>query len=162
MKASWSNVINQYADLFPNLVNTVKGYIHHEEKVLVEVTTARSKIGTMQLNTELIDNFQKLQQFQTAQGELSGVLSRLMIVSERYPELKASGLLQDLQAQFEGTENRITVARNRYVQSVQKCNILVRSIPTNFVAMIFNYYSTMTLKSTLVLKMKKPFLRFPQ
>ncbi len=142
IKASWSNVINQYqrrADLVPNLVNTVKGYIHHEEKVLVEVTTARSKVGTMQLNTDLIGNSQKLQQFQAAQGELSGALSRLMVVSERYPELKASGLFQDLQAQLEGTENRITVARNRYVQSVQKYNILVRSIPTNFVAMIFNY-----------------------
>ena len=142
VKAAWSEVINQYqrrADLVPNLVNTVKGYAQHEEKVLTEVTNARAKVGTMQLSPDALNDPQKLQQFQQAQGELSSALSRLMVVSENYPQLKADGLFQNLQAQLEGTENRITVARNRYVQSVQAYNSLIRTFPNNLTAKIFGY-----------------------
>lgn len=142
VKAAWSEVINQYqrrADLVPNLVNTVKGYAQHEEKVLTEVTNARAKVGTMQLSPDALNDPQKLQQFQQAQGELSSALSRLMVVSENYPQLKADGLFQNLQAQLEGTENRITVARNRYVQSVQEYNSMIRTFPNNLTAKIFGY-----------------------
>ncbi len=142
VKAAWSEVINQYqrrADLVPNLVNTVKGYAQHEEKVLTEVTNARAKVGTMQLSPDALNDPQKLQQFQQAQGELSSALSRLMVVSENYPQLKADGLFQNLQAQLEGTENRITVARNRYVQSVQTYNSMIRTFPNNLTAKIFGY-----------------------
>ena len=121
VKAAWSEVLNQYqrrADLVPNLVNTVKGYAQHEERVLTEVTNARARVGSVQVTPDTINDAQKLKQFQQAQGELSNALSRLMVVSERYPDLKANGLFQNLQAQLEGTENRITVARNRYVKSV--------------------------------------------
>ncbi|MBF4243251.1 LemA family protein, partial [Vibrio anguillarum] len=129
VKAAWSEVINQYqrrADLVPNLVNTLKGYIQHEERVFVEVTNARAKVGSIQVNTDSLKDPQTLQTFQSVQGELSTALSRLMIVSERYPDLKADGLFQNLQAQLEGTENRITVARNRYVQTIQQYNSLIR------------------------------------
>jgi len=142
VKAAWSEVINQYqrrADLVPNLVNTVKGYAQHEEKVLTEVTNARAKVGTMQLSPDALNDPQKLQQFQQAQGELSSALSRLMVVSENYPQLKADGLFQNLQAQLEGTENRITVARNRYVQSVQEYNSMIRTFPNNLTAKMFGY-----------------------
>src|SRR5580698_132492 len=137
VKAAWSEVLNQYqrrADLVPNLVNTVKGYAQHEEKVLVEVTDARAKVGSVQVTPDMLDDPQKLKQFQQAQGELSGALSRLMVVSENYPQLKADSLFQNLQAQLEGTENRITVARNRYVQAVQEYNTLIRSFPNNLTA----------------------------
>ena len=142
VKAAWSEVINQYqrrADLVPNLVNTVKGYAQHEEKVLTEVTNARARVGTMQLSPDALNDPQKLQQFQQAQGQLSSALSRLMVVSENYPQLKADGLFQNLQAQLEGTENRITVARNRYVQSVQEYNSMIRTFPNNLTAKIFGY-----------------------
>lgn len=142
VKASWSEVLNQYqrrADLVPNLVNTVKGYAKHEEKVFVEVTQARAKVGSIQVNADTINNPQKLKQFQAAQGELGSALSRLMVVSERYPELKADGLFQNLQAQLEGTENRVTVARNRYVQSVQQYNSMIRTFPNNLTAKMFGY-----------------------
>jgi len=142
VKAAWSEVINQYqrrADLVPNLVNTVKGYAQHEEKVLTEVTNARARVGTMQLSPDALNDPQKLQQFQQAQGQLSSALSRLMVVSENYPQLKADGLFQNLQAQLEGTENRITVARNRYVQSVQAYNSMIRTFPNNLTAKIFGY-----------------------
>lgn len=142
VKAAWSEVINQYqrrADLVPNLVNTVKGYAQHEEKVFVEVTNARAKVGSVQINSDSLNDPQKLQQFQAAQGELSSALSRLMVVSERYPELKADGLFQNLQAQLEGTENRVTVARNRYVQAVQQYNTLIRTFPNNLTAMVLSY-----------------------
>ncbi|ARU86714.1 LemA family protein [Pseudomonas sp. M30-35] len=142
VKAAWSEVVNQYqrrADLVPNLVNTVKGYAQHEEKVFVEVTNARAKVGSMQINTDSLNDPQKLQQFQAAQGELSSALSRLMVVSERYPDLKADGLFQNLQAQLEGTENRVTVARNRYVQAVQQYNTLIRTFPNNLTAMVLSY-----------------------
>jgi len=142
VKAAWSEVLNQYqrrADLVPNLVNTVKGYAQHEEKVFVEVTQARAKVGSLQVNADSLDDPQKIQQFQAAQGELGSALSRLMVVSENYPELKANGLFQNLQAQLEGTENRVTVARNRYVQAVQQYNAMIRTFPNNLTAKMFGY-----------------------
>ncbi|MHB1059099.1 MAG: LemA family protein [Rhodanobacter sp.] len=142
VKAAWSEVLNQYqrrADLVPNLVNTVKGYAQHEEKVFVEVTQARAKVGSLQVNADSLDDPQKLRQFQAAQGELGNALSRLMVVSENYPQLKADGLFQNLQAQLEGTENRVTVARNRYVQAVQAYNGMIRTFPNNMTAKIFGY-----------------------
>lgn len=142
VKAAWSEVINQYqrrADLVPNLVATVKGYAAHEEKVFREVTEARAKVGSIQVTPELANDPKALQQFQAAQGELSSALSRLMAVSENYPNLKADGLFQNLQAQLEGTENRITVARNRYVQSVQDYNAYIRQFPQNLTAKMFGY-----------------------
>ena len=142
VKAAWSEVLNQYqrrADLVPNLVNTVKGYAQHEEKVFTEVTEARAKVGSLQVNADTINDPQKLQQFQAAQGELGSALSRLMVVSENYPQLKADGLFQNLQAQLEGTENRVTVARNRYVQAVQQYNAMIRTFPNNMTARMFGY-----------------------
>ncbi|KZC24767.1 hypothetical protein RHOFW104T7_07085 [Rhodanobacter thiooxydans] len=142
VKAAWSEVLNQYqrrADLVPNLVNTVKGYAQHEEKVFTEVTAARAKVGSLQVNADSLNDPQKLQQFQAAQGELGNALSRLMVVSENYPQLKADGLFQNLQAQLEGTENRVTVARNRYVQAVQTYNGMIRTFPNNMTAKIFGY-----------------------
>lgn len=142
VKASWSEVLNQYqrrADLVPNLVNTVKGYAQHEEKVFIEVTQARAKVGSIQVDADTVNDARKLQQFQAAQGELSSALSRLMVVSENYPQLKADGLFQNLQAQLEGTENRVTVARNRYVQSVQEYNSMIRTFPNNLTAKMFGY-----------------------
>ncbi|MEO7051489.1 MAG: LemA family protein [Rhodanobacter sp.] len=142
VKAEWSKVLNQYqrrADLVPNLVNTVKGYAQHEEKVFVEVTNARAKVGSLQVNADTINDPQKLKQFQSAQGELGNALSRLMVVSENYPQLKADGLFQNLQAQLEGTENRVTVARNNYVQAVQQYNAMIRTFPNNMTAKMFGY-----------------------
>ena len=142
VKAAWSEVLNQYqrlSDLVPNLVNTVKGYAQHEEKVFVEVTNARAKVGSLQVNADTINDPQKLQQFQAAQGELGSALSRLMVVSENYPQLKADGMFQNLQAQLEGTENRVTVARNRYVQAVQQYNAMIRTFPNNMTAKMFGY-----------------------
>jgi LemA protein len=142
VKAAWSEVLNQYqrrADLVPNLVNTVKGYAQHEEKVFTEVTAARAKVGSLQVNADSLDDAQKVKQFQAAQGELGNALSRLMVVSENYPQLKADGLFQNLQAQLEGTENRVTVARNRYVQAVQEYNGMIRTFPNNMTAKIFGY-----------------------
>jgi LemA protein len=142
VKAGWSEVLNQYqrrADLIPNLVNTVKGYAAHEERVLTEVTNARAKVGTMQLSAADASDPAKLAQFQAAQGELSSALSRLLVVTENYPNLKANESFQELQAQLEGTENRITVARNRYIQSVQEYNTLIRQFPVNLTAKMFGY-----------------------
>lgn len=142
VKASWSEVLNQYqrrADLVPNLVNTVKGYAAHEKEVLEQVTMARSRVGSMQATPELLSDPEAFAKFQRAQGELSGALSRLLIVSEQYPNLKADANFRDLQAQLEGTENRITVARNRYIKSVQEFNITVRTFPTNLVAGMFGF-----------------------
>ena len=139
VKAGWSEVLNQYqrrADLVPNLVNTVKGYAAHESQVLTEVTEARARVGQVQVNA---DDAASLQQFQAAQGELSSALSRLLVVSENYPQLKANQAFQDLRAQLEGTENRITVARGRYVKAVQDYNVLTRSFPTNITAKLFSY-----------------------
>jgi LemA protein len=142
VKAAWSEVINQYqrrADLVPNLVNTVKGYAQHEEKVFTEVTNARAKVGSIQMTPEMANDPQALAKFQAAQGELGNALSRLMVVSENYPTLKADGLFQNLQAQLEGTENRVTVARNRYVQAVQDYNSMIRTFPNNLTAKMFGY-----------------------
>jgi LemA protein len=142
IKASWSEVMNQYqrrADLVPNLVNTVKGYATHEKDVLLEVTTARAQIGSMQASPELINNPQAFAKYQNAQSSLTGALSRLLVVSENYPQLKADANFRDLQAQLEGTENRITVARNRYIQAVLAYNVTVRSFPGNLIAIAFGY-----------------------
>ena len=138
--AAWSEVLNQYqrrADLIPNLVNTVKGYATHEEEVFTKVTEARSKVGSMQLSAEDASNPEKLKQFQQAQGELSGALSRLLVVSENYPQLKADQNFRDLQAQLEGTENRISIARNNYIKAVQTYNTTLRQFPQNITAKIF-------------------------
>jgi LemA protein len=142
VKSAWSEVLNQYqrrSDLIPNLVNTVKGYAAQEQQVLLGVTQARARVGSIQATPELINDPQALAKFQAAQGELSGALSRLMVVSENYPQLKSDQNFRDLQAQLEGTENRITVARNRYIQAVQNYNVTVRSFPGNLTAMIFGY-----------------------
>jgi LemA protein len=142
IKGAWSEVVNQYqrrTDLVPNLVNTVKGYATHEEEVFTKVTEARANVGKVTITADQLDDAAALQKFQAAQGELSSALSRLMAVSENYPQLKADGLFQNLQAQLEGTENRITVARNRYIQAVQDYNTFVRSFPQNLTAMIFGY-----------------------
>ena len=142
VKSSWSEVLNQYqrrADLIPNLVNTVKGYAAQEQAVLLGVTEARSKVGSIQATPELINNPEAFAKFQAAQGELSSALSRLLVVTENYPQLKSDQNFRDLQAQLEGTENRITVARNRYIQSVQAYNVSVRSFPNNLTAMMFGY-----------------------
>lgn len=141
-KASWAEVLNQYqrrADLVPNLVSTVKGYASHEEKVLTEVTEARAKVGSMQVTPELLNDPEAFSRFQAAQGQLTSALSRLMVVSENYPNLKADASFRDLQAQLEGTENRVTVARNRYIEAVKQYNVTVRSFPNNLTAMMFDY-----------------------
>jgi LemA protein len=142
VKSAWSEVLNQYqrrADLIPNLVNTVKGYAAQEQAVLLGVTEARAKAGSIQASPDMINDPQSLAKFQAAQGELSGALSRLLVVSERYPELKSDQNFRDLQAQLEGTENRIAVARNRYIQAVQDYNLSVRSFPNNLTASMFGY-----------------------
>ncbi len=142
IKASWAEVLNQYqrrADLIPNLVNTVKGYAAQEQAVLLGVTEARARVGSIQATPELINDAQAFAKFQAAQGELTSALSRLLVVSENYPQLKSDANFRDLQAQLEGTENRITVARNRYIKAVQEYNIAVRSFPENLTAMLFGY-----------------------
>ncbi|HWX79206.1 MAG TPA: LemA family protein [Steroidobacteraceae bacterium] len=142
VKSAWSEVLNQYqrrADLIPNLVNTVKGYAAQEQTVLLGVTQARAKVGSIQMTPELANDPAALKKFQDAQGELSGALSRLLVVTENYPQLKSDQNFRDLQAQLEGTENRITVARNRYIQSVQTYNSFIRSFPVNLTAMMFGY-----------------------
>ncbi len=142
IKASWAEVLNQYqrrADLVPNLVNVVKGYAAHEKEVLTRVTEARAKVGSIQASPELINDEQAFAKFQSAQSEMSSALSRLLVVSENYPQLKADGGFRDLQAQLEGTENRITVARNRYIKAVQEYNIVVRQFPGNLTAMMFGF-----------------------
>lgn len=142
VKASWAEVLNQYqrrADLIPNLVSTVKGEASFEQGTLTKVIEARAKATSIQATPELINDPAAFQKFQAAQGELTGSLSRLMVVSEQYPNLKANQAFRDLQAQLEGTENRITVARNRYIKSVQEYNVTVRSFPSNLTAMVFSY-----------------------
>jgi LemA protein len=141
-KSAWSEVLNQYqrrADLVPNLVATVKGEANFEQETLTKVIEARAKATSIQVTPETLNNPEAFQKFQQAQGELSSALSRLMAVSERYPTLQANQGFRDLRVQLEGTENRITVARNRYIQSVQEYNVLARSFPTNLTAMMFHY-----------------------
>ena len=140
IKAAWSEVLNQYqrrADLVPNLVNTVKGYAAQEQQVLTEVTNARAQVGSIRATPELINDPVAFEKFVQAQNQLQGALSRLLLVAENYPNLKSDALFRDLQSQLEGTENRIAVARNRYIKAVQEYNSTVRSFPTNLTAMIF-------------------------
>ena len=160
IKASWAEVLNQYqrrADLIPNLVNTVKGFAAQEKDVLLGVANARAKVGSIQATPELINDPQAFAKFQAAQAGLSGALSRLLAVSENYPQLKSDANFRDLQAQLEGTENRITVARNRYIQSVQGYNVSVRSFPTNLTAMVFGYKA----KPTFTVENEKEISRPP-
>src|SRR3954471_132634 len=140
--ASWSEVLNQYQrrnDLVPNLVNTVKGFAAQEQKVLIDVTNARAKVGSIQATPELVNDPAAFQRFTAAQGELTSALSRLMVVAEAYPQLKSDANFRDLQAQLEGTENRIAVARQRYIKAVQDYNVTVRSFPTNLTAKLFGF-----------------------
>lgn len=142
VKADWAEVLNQYQrrfDLIPNLVNTVKGYATQEKEVLIGVTEARAKVGSIQATPALINDAKAFAKFQAVQGELTSALNKLMMVTENYPQLKSDAIFRDLQAQLEGTENRITVARNRYIKSVQAYNVLARSFPTNLTAMMFSY-----------------------
>ena len=141
-KAAWGEVVNQYqrrADLIPNLVNTVKGYATHEKETLEAVTQARAAATSFQITPEVLNDPQAFSKFQQAQGELSSALSRLMAISENYPQLKADASFRDLQSQLEGTENRISVARQRYIAAVQDYNILARRFPTNLTAKVFGY-----------------------
>lgn len=142
IKASWAEILNQYqrrADLVPNLVNVVKGFAAQEKDVLLGVTNARARVGGIQATPELINDPQAFAKFQSAQGELSGALSRLLVIAENYPQLKSDANFRELQAQLEGTENRITVARNRYIKAVQEYNVVVRSFPSNLTAMVFSF-----------------------
>jgi LemA protein len=142
VKAAWSEVVNQYqrrADLIPNLVNTVKGYAAQEQKVLIEVTEARARVGSIQVTPEVLNNPELFQKYQAAQGQLTSALKSLLVVTENYPQLKSDQNFRDLQSQLEGTENRITVARNRYIAAVQDYNVTVRSFPANLTAKMFGY-----------------------
>ena len=147
VKSSWAEVLNQYqrrADLVPNLVNVVKGYASHERDVLTQVTEARAKIGQVQATPELINDPAAFQKYIAAQGQMTAALSRLIAVSENYPNLKADGAFRDLQAQLEGTENRIAVARKRYIDAVQAYNVTVRSFPSNLTAKLFGFQTKPT------------------
>jgi LemA protein len=142
IKASWAEVVNQYqrrADLIPNLVETVKGFAAQEKDILLGVTNARSKVGSIQATPELVNDPQAFARFSQAQGELSSALSRLLVVAENYPQLKSDANFRDLQAQLEGTENRIAVARKRYIDAVSQYNVIVRSFPSNLTAMVFGH-----------------------
>jgi LemA protein len=142
VKAEWSEVLNQYqrrADLIPNLVATVKGFAAQEQKVLIEVTEARAKVGSIQVTPELVNDPEAFRKFQAAQGELTQALKSLFAVTENYPDLKSDANFRDLQSQIEGTENRITVARKRYIDAVQRYNSTVRSFPTNLTAKMFDH-----------------------
>ena len=142
VKAGWAEVLNQYqrrADLVPNLVNTVKGYAAHEREVLTKVTEARAKVGSLAATPELVNDPEAFARFSAAQAEMTSALSRLLVVAENYPQLKADAGFRDLQAQLEGTENRITVARNRYIESVREYNTAVRTFPSNLTAMMFGF-----------------------
>ncbi len=141
-KASWAEVLNQYqrrADLIPNIVATVKGEANFEQETLTRVIEARSRATAIQVTPELVNDPQAMERFQQAQGQLGGALSRLLAVAENYPNLKANQGFQDLRVQLEGTENRITVARNKYIETVQQYNVLARSFPTNLTAMVMGY-----------------------
>ncbi len=142
VKSGWAEVVNQYqrrADLVPNLVKTVEAFAQQERDVLLGVTNARAKVGSIQATPDLVDNPEALRKFQAAQGELSSALSRLLVVVENYPQLKSDANFRDLQAQLEGTENRIAVARNRFIKAVQEYNTVVRSFPSNLTAMVFGH-----------------------
>ncbi|HEY6281429.1 MAG TPA: LemA family protein [Burkholderiales bacterium] len=161
IKAGWAEVLNQYqrrSDLVPNLVNTVKGFAQQEKDVLLGVTNARSKVGAIQATPELINDPQAFAKFQQAQGELTSALSRLLVVAENYPQLKSDANFRDLQAQLEGTENRITVARNRYIKAVQEYNVTVRSFPSNLTAMLFGFQ----VKPTFTIENEKEIAKPPK
>jgi LemA protein len=141
-KAAWSEVLNQYqrrADLIPNIVNTVKGEANFEQDTLTKVVEARAKATNIQMTPEMLNNPEAMKKFQAAQGEIGSALSRLLVVTENYPNLKANQGFQDLRVQLEGTENRITVARNRYIKTIEEYNVLARSFPSNLTAMVFSY-----------------------
>jgi len=160
-KSAWAEVLNQYqrrADLVPNLVNTVKGFAQQEKDILIGVTEARSKVGSINVSPEMVNDAAAMKKFGEAQGELSSALSRLLVVTENYPQLRSDGLFRDLQAQLEGTENRITVARNRYIESVQAYNVTVRSFPTNLTAKMFGH----ELKPTFTVENETEIARPPQ
>ncbi|UOA08234.1 LemA family protein [Methylobacter sp. S3L5C] len=159
--ATWAEVLNQYqrrADLVPNLVNVVKGYAAHEKEVLTQVTESRAKVGAIQATPELINDEAAFKKFIAAQGQMTSAISRLLAVSENYPQLKADGLFRDLQAQLEGTENRITVARNRYIAAVKDYNITVRLFPTNLTAMLFGH----KIKPSFTVENEKSILEPPK
>ena len=142
VKSAWAEVLNQYqrrADLIPNLVNTVKGFAAQEQQVLIQVTEARSRVGSIQATPELLNDPVAFRNFQQAQAGMTSALSRLLLVAENYPQLKSDANFRDLQAQLEGTENRIAVARNRYIKAVQEYNVLIRQFPVNLTAMMFGY-----------------------
>jgi len=142
VKSAWSEVLNQYqrrADLVPNLVNTVKGFAAQEQQILIQVTEARSRVGSIQATPELLNDPAAFSRFQQAQAGMTSALSRLLLVAENYPQLKSDANFRDLQAQLEGTENRIAVARNRYIKAVQEYNVLIRQFPVNLTAMLFSY-----------------------
>jgi LemA protein len=159
IKAAWAEVVNQYqrrADLIPNLVRTVEGFAQQEREVLTRVTEARARVGSIQATPELLNDPAAFEKFQSAQGELSGALSRLLVVAEAYPDLKSDQNFRDLQAQLEGTENRITVARNRYIESIREYNTLIRQFPTNLTAMLFGYQPKPTFSVANEAEISKP------
>jgi LemA protein len=161
IKASWAEVVNQYqrrADLIPNLVETVKGFAAQEKDVLLGVTSARSKVGSIQATPELVNDPQAFEKFAQAQAGLSSALSRLLVVAENYPQLKSDANFRDLQAQLEGTENRITVARKRYIDAVREYNIIVRSFPSNLTAMVFG----MKEKAQFIVENEKEISKAPK
>ncbi|MBI2754640.1 MAG: LemA family protein [Betaproteobacteria bacterium] len=161
IKASWSEVLNQYqrrADLVPNLVATVKGFAAQEQQVLLGVTNARAKVGSIQATPELVNDPAAFQRFTAAQGELTSALTRLIAIAENYPQLKSDANFRDLQAQLEGTENRIAVARNRYIRAVQEYNVTVRSFPSNLTAMLFGF----TEKPQFTVESEKEIARPPK
>lgn len=159
INAAWAEVLNQYqrrADLVPNLVNTVKGYATHEKDILTQVAAARSKVGAIQATPELLNDEQAFRKFVAAQHELTGALSRLLAVSENYPQLKADASFRDLQAQLEGTENRISVARKRYIDAVMAYNVTVRTFPNNLTARMFKYSTKPTFAVENEQQLAKP------
>lgn len=166
VKGAWGEVLNQYqrrADLIPNLVNTVKGFAAQEEKILLGVTEARARVGSIQATPELVNDPEAMKRFQSAQGELGSALQRLLVVTENYPQLKSDQNFRDLQAQLEGTENRVTVARNRFIQSVQQYNTTLRTFPNNLTAMAFSYKpkASFTVENEAVIA-KPPTVDFSQ
>jgi LemA protein len=161
VQAAWSDVVNQYkrrADLIPNLVSTVKGYAQHEEEVLTKVTEARTKATSITMDASLLENDEAFKRFQEAQGAVSGALSRLLAVAENYPQLKADANFRDLQAQIEGTENRITVARTRYIDAVRAYNTTIRSFPSNLTAKFFGH----KVKSNFTVENEKEIAEAPK
>ncbi|MBM4148108.1 MAG: LemA family protein [Lentisphaerae bacterium] len=159
VSAAWSEVLNQYqrrADLVPNMVNIVKGYAAHEKELFMKVTEARARVGSIQATPGLLNDQQAFDRFVSAQNELRGSLSRLIAVAENYPQVKADGAFRDLQAQIEGTENRIAVARNRYIEAVRQYNVTVRSFPANMTAKMFNYTTKPTFSPAVEEAPAKP------